>query len=129
MSSPIPIGLSSILIHDIAHAREMILREGAAVYRLNISTAARNAAVEKTSFYANTNDMFVEKISEPSLAQKLEPKKISKQRVPMAAQGFINADSFSDQWKPRCWKHIGCNLSMQNQAPYKSASTVSKVKT
>ena len=90
MSSPIPIGLSSILIHDIAHAREMILREGAAVYRLNISTAARNAAVEKTSFYANTNDMFVEKISEPSLAQKLEPKKISKQRVPMAAQGFIN---------------------------------------
>jgi len=92
MSYPVPtsIDLNSIIIHDIAHAREMILREGAAVYRLNISTAERNAAVEKTSFYANTNNMFVEKISEPSLAQKLEPKKVPKQRVPMAAQGFIN---------------------------------------
>ena len=87
---PIKIDLNKILINDISSAREIILKNGVGVYRLNISKDDRDAAVNSTKFYANTNDMFKETIQEPTLKQKLNPKTVPKQRVPMAAQGFIN---------------------------------------
>jgi len=91
MTAPIPVDLSSILIDDIANARQKILEHGAAVYVLKgISKEMRDAAVNKTPFYTNVNDLFKEPVTEPTLKQKLNPKSVPKQRVPMAAQGFIN---------------------------------------
>ena len=87
---PIKVNINDILIENIADARETIFDNGAAVYRLNISKAERDSAVNKTKFYANVNDMFKESVQEPTLAQKLNPKTVPKQRVPMATQGFIN---------------------------------------
>ena len=87
---PIKVNINDILIENIADARETIFDNGAAVYRLNISKAERDSAVNKTKFYANVNDMFKESVQEPTLVQKLNPKTVPKQRVPMAAQGFIN---------------------------------------
>ena len=84
------IDINDILIENIADVRKTISGRGVAVYRLNISKAERDSAVNKTKFYANVNDMFKESVQEPTLAQKLNPKTVPKQRVPMAAQGFIN---------------------------------------
>jgi len=91
MTTPTPVDLSSILIDDITNARQKILERGVAVYALKgISKEVRDAAVKKTPFYANVNDLFKEPVKEPTLEQKLNPKSVPKQRVPMAAQGFIN---------------------------------------
>lgn len=91
MTAPTPVDLSSILIDDITNARQKILERGVAVYALKgISKEMRDAAVKKTPFYANVNDLFKEPVKEPTLEQKLNPKSVPKQRVPMAAQGFIN---------------------------------------
>ena len=80
----------SILINDISKAREIILKNGIAIYPLQISKQERNAALQKTKFYENVNELFIEPVAEPTLTQKLNPKTVPKQRVPMAAQGFIN---------------------------------------
>lgn len=91
MTAPIPVALSSILIDDIANVRQKILEHGVGVYVLKgISKEMRDAAVNKTPFYANVNDLFKEPVTEPTIKQKLNPKSVPKQRVPMAAQGFIN---------------------------------------
>jgi len=87
---PIQVDIEKILIRDISSAREIILKNGAAVYRLNISKADRDAAVNSTEFYGNVNDMFKESFQEPTFEQKLNPKIVPKQRVPMASQGFVN---------------------------------------
>ena len=84
------VDLTKITITDISKARELILQNGVGVYKLNISKKERDKAIQKTKFYANVNDMFKESVQEPTLQQKLNPKTIIKQRVPMAAQGFIN---------------------------------------
>ena len=84
------IKIEDVLITDPVKAREIILKNGVGVYRLNISKTERDAAVDKTKFYANVNDMFKESVKEPTLSQKLNPEGVLKQRVPMAAQGFIN---------------------------------------
>ena len=89
--APKPVNINDILIDDISKARQTILQHGVAVYILkDISKKERNNAVNKTAFYANINDMFKESVKEPTLTQKLNPKGVLKQRVPMAAQGFIN---------------------------------------
>ena len=87
---PIQVDIKKILINDISSAREIILKHSVGVFRLNISKAERDAAVNSTKFYANTNNMFKESVQEPTLEQKLNPKTVPKQKVPMAAQGFIN---------------------------------------
>jgi len=89
--APQPVNLNDILIDDISKARQTILQHGVAIYILkDISKKERNNAVNKTVFYANVNDMFKEPVQEPTLEQKLNPKSVPKQRVPMASQGFIN---------------------------------------
>ncbi len=88
--NPIQVDVDKILIRDISKAREIILKNGAGVYRLNISKADRDAAVNATKFYANINNMFKNPVKESTLEEKLNPKTVPKQRLPMAAQGFIN---------------------------------------
>ena len=88
---PSPEKTDQIFIHDITKAREMILKHGAAVYVLkDISKSSREKAIQDTNFYANVNNMFKTSVPSPTLEQKLNPKTVPKQRVPMAAQGFIN---------------------------------------
>jgi len=91
MVKPIEVDIETIRIRDISKARETILQHGAAVYILqNISKEMRDTVVNKTKFYANVNELFKISVNEPTLEQKLNPKTVPKQRVPMAAQGFIN---------------------------------------
>ena len=91
MTTPISVDLTSIIINDIANARQKILDHGVAVYVLKgISKEKRDEALLKTPFYANVSELFNESFKEPTLEQKLNPKSVPKQRVPMAAQGFIN---------------------------------------
>ena len=88
---PQQVAINTILISDPKKARETILKHGAGVYILDtISKSDRDRALSQTKFYANTNNLFKDNIVEPTFEQKLHPKTIPRQKVPMATQGFIN---------------------------------------
>ena len=86
-----PTEATHYVINDPTAIKNAILQHGVAVVPLtNISTEHRNAVLDATKFYANVNDMYEESLSEPTLEEKLHPKKYKKRKAPMAASGMIN---------------------------------------
>lgn len=90
-TKPTLVPTTDLLVDDVKDLNAKLLEKGVAVLRLPINKVDRDNALNKTQFYRTANAIFKDefKIKEPTLDQKLNPKKIIN-KAPDSSQGWIH---------------------------------------